>query len=118
MGVAQGYSKIATSGSVLIYDTGDTINSYLGEPTTNVVNTNGQNFNPLDLYTWVTNGATSFWSRDTTIAKSPVGGIPVKEVSVGTDSYSSTYNTAPYTLGAASQGQTWTVSVLIHASYY
>jgi hypothetical protein len=35
MAVEAGYSKIATSGSVFIYDTGDTINSYVGEPTTN-----------------------------------------------------------------------------------
>jgi hypothetical protein len=37
MAVEAGYSKIATSGSVFIYDTGDTINSYAGEPTTNYV---------------------------------------------------------------------------------
>jgi hypothetical protein len=36
MAVANGYGKVATSGSVFMYDTGDTINSYLGEPTTNV----------------------------------------------------------------------------------
>jgi hypothetical protein len=41
MAVEAGYSKIATSGSVFIYDTGDTINSYLGKPTTNFY-TNGQ----------------------------------------------------------------------------
>jgi hypothetical protein len=37
MAVEAGYSKIATSGSVFIYDTGDTINSYQGEPTTNLL---------------------------------------------------------------------------------
>jgi hypothetical protein len=37
MAVEAGYSKIATSGSVFIYDTGDTINSYIGEPTTNLL---------------------------------------------------------------------------------
>jgi hypothetical protein len=37
MAVEAGYSKIATSGSVFIYDTGDTINSYAGEPTTNLL---------------------------------------------------------------------------------
>ena len=35
MAVAQGYGKTVTSGSVFAYDTGDTINSYIGEPTTN-----------------------------------------------------------------------------------
>lgn len=36
MAVAQGYGKTVTSGSVFAYDTGDTVNSYRGEPTTNV----------------------------------------------------------------------------------
>jgi len=40
MGVEQGYSKIATSGLVFAYDTGDTVNSYIGEPTTNLANFN------------------------------------------------------------------------------
>ena len=35
MAVAQGYGKTATSGSVFAYDTGDTVNSYKGKPTTN-----------------------------------------------------------------------------------
>jgi hypothetical protein len=35
MAVETGYSKIATSGSVFIYDTGDTFNSYLGIPVVN-----------------------------------------------------------------------------------
>jgi hypothetical protein len=37
MGAAQGYGKIVTSGLVFAYDTGDTRNSYKGEPTTNIV---------------------------------------------------------------------------------
>jgi len=36
MAVAQGYGKTVTSGSVFAYDTGDTRNSYIGEPTTNL----------------------------------------------------------------------------------
>jgi hypothetical protein len=36
MAVANGYGKVVTSGSVFMYDTGDTINSYIGEPTTNI----------------------------------------------------------------------------------
>lgn len=36
MAVANGFGKVVTSGSVFMYDTGDTVNSYLGEPTTNV----------------------------------------------------------------------------------
>jgi hypothetical protein len=89
---------------------GDTSNSYRGQPTTNTVGTLNS-FNPLDLYTWASSGNTSTWSRDTTIFPSPVNGIPLKEVSSGTDSYSSTYNNPGNNISAASSGQTWTVSV-------
>jgi len=106
---------IDNTGLVFAYDQSNTVRSYLGEPTTNVVNTNGQNFNPLDLYTWASSGNTSTWSRDTAAEPSPVGGIPLKEVSSGTDSYSSTYNNLTNSLGAASAGQTWTVSVYAKA---
>ena len=37
MATAQGYGKIVTSGSVFAYDVGDTRNSYIGEPTVNLV---------------------------------------------------------------------------------
>ena len=37
MAVGTGYSKVATNGLVFAYDTGDTYNSYLGRPTTNVL---------------------------------------------------------------------------------
>jgi hypothetical protein len=36
MAVANGFGKVVTSGSVFMYDTGDTVNSYRGEPTTNI----------------------------------------------------------------------------------
>ena len=39
MAASQGYGKIVTSGSVFAYDVADTINSYIGEPTTNLANT-------------------------------------------------------------------------------
>lgn len=117
MAVAQGYNITSSPNNLMFaYDTGDTVNSYLGEPTTNVVNTNGQGFNPLDLYTWASSGNTSTWSRDPSSELSPVGGIPLKEVSFGTDSYSGTYNSSMWSLGAASAGQTWTVSVYAKAA--
>lgn len=37
MAVANGFGKVVTSGSVFMYDTGDTVNSYIGEPTTNYI---------------------------------------------------------------------------------
>lgn len=106
--------KTTTDGIVFMYDTGDTDNSYKGEPTTNTIGSTI--FNPLDLYTWATSGNTSAWSRDTSTSISPVGGIPLKEISSGTDSYSNTYNNSYYNLGAASAGQTWTVSVYARAA--
>jgi len=102
--------KTSADGLVFNYDTGNTVRSYLGEPTTNTV---GQlnSFSALDLYTWASSGNTSTWSRDTTAPLSPVKGIPLKEISSGTDSYSSTYNNTVNNISAASSGQTWTVSV-------
>ena len=44
MAVANGFGKVVTSGSVFMYDTGDTVNSYLGEPTTNLYTTLGFGF--------------------------------------------------------------------------
>lgn len=37
MAVGTGYSKVASNGLVFAYDTGDTYNSYLGRPTTNLL---------------------------------------------------------------------------------
>ena len=37
MAVRHGYGKVATDGLVFAYDTGDTRNSYKGEPTTNII---------------------------------------------------------------------------------
>lgn len=37
MAVGTGYSKVATNGLVFAYDTGDTYNSYLGRPTSNIL---------------------------------------------------------------------------------
>jgi hypothetical protein len=109
MPTSAGPNLLGESNLIFAYDTGDIKNSYKGEPTTNGVGAlNG--YNPLDLYTWAPNGNTSTWTRDTSIT-SPLGGIPLKEVSSGTDSYSDTYNSSTDNIIAASSGQTWTVSV-------
>jgi hypothetical protein len=110
MPTSVGPNPSADSNIVFSYDVGDTSNSYIGEPTTNTVG-NLNSYNPLDLYTWASTGNTSTWSRDTTIFPSPVNGIPLKELSFGTDSYSDTYNTTQDNISAASSGQTWTISV-------
>jgi hypothetical protein len=110
MPTSVGPNPALDSNIIFSYDVGDTSNSYRGEPTTNTVG-NLNSFNPLDLYTWASSGNTSTWSRDTTIFPSPVNGIPLKEVSSGTDSYSSTYNNFGNNISAASSGQTWTISI-------
>lgn len=48
MAVAQGFSKITTSGSVFMYDTADGVNSFKGKPTTNILQgvTPGQSTSP------------------------------------------------------------------------
>jgi len=110
MPTSSGPNTAAESNIIFSYDVGDTSNSYRGQPTTNAVG-NLNSFNPLDLYTWASSGNTSTWSRDTTAMLSPVKGIPLKEISSGTDSYSSTYNNPGNNISAASSGQIWTVSV-------
>jgi hypothetical protein len=37
MGISTGYGRVVTSGSVFAFDTADVINSYKGEPTTNLI---------------------------------------------------------------------------------
>lgn len=101
-------------GLLFHYDIANT-KSFRGEPTINVVNSINGSFNPLDLYTWATGGNTSMWSRDYT-QKSPVGGIALKEISYGTDSYSQTYNNSVNNLTSATVGQTWTASVYVKAA--
>lgn len=116
MPTAAGPNTKGQENLVFGYDLGDTKNSFKGEPTVNVFNSNGEGFDPLDLYTWATSGHTSTWSRDTTVERSPVGGIPLKEVSSGTDSYSGTYGSGKWNLSSASIGQTWTVTVYAKAT--
>ena len=50
MAVANGFGKTVTSGSVFMYDTGDTVNSYIGEPTTNLISSTGIDMSELSTY--------------------------------------------------------------------
>lgn len=50
MAVANAYGKVATSGSVFMYDTGDTFNSYKGQPGTNITTGAGRNWNGYNRY--------------------------------------------------------------------
>lgn len=55
MAVANGYGKTVTSGSVFMYDTGDIINSYKGQPGTNITTGAGRNYNGYSRTTYETN---------------------------------------------------------------
>ena len=70
MAASTGYSKVATSGLVFAYDTGDTYNSYKGEPTTNY-----WNGNQFSIYN---DGATNI--RNSTDVAPPVPGYEVVKV--------------------------------------
>ena len=70
MAVAQGYGKTVTSGSVFAYDTGDTVNSYIGEPTVNLLPSPELNGYPTYGNYWYTyntnqycgnNGCGAYW---------------------------------------------------------
>lgn len=113
MAVINGSNNI-DGGLVLHFDAANS-RSFRGEPTVNSFKSINSAFNPLDLYTWSTNGSTSTWSRNY-LEKSPVNGIALKEISYGTDSYSGTYNNSSNNLTLASVGQTWTASVYVKAS--
>ena len=52
MAVANGYGKVATSGSVFMYDTGDNFNSYKGQPGTNITTGVGRNYNGYNKITY------------------------------------------------------------------
>ena len=73
MAVANGFGKVVTSGSVFMYDTGDTINSYIGEPTVNLLYSVGA--------TNLINGGGDIYGRCT---KTDLGGGKYRFVNNGT----------------------------------
>jgi hypothetical protein len=75
MAVANGYGKTTTSGSVFMYDTGDVINSYRGEPTTNLINPNN-----INIYTWWTRNVATIVQLSETYK-----GQPIYRVSISID---------------------------------
>jgi hypothetical protein len=52
MAVANGYGKVVTSGSAFMYDTGDTFNSYKGQPGTNITTGVNRNYNGYNKITY------------------------------------------------------------------
>ena len=77
MAVANGFGKVVTSGSVFMYDTGDTLNSYRGEPTTNLL-TYSTNFSAGPWYGYC--GNSSNITPNTTEVVDPFGGFNATKV--------------------------------------
>jgi hypothetical protein len=73
MAVAQGYGKTVTSGSVFAFDVADTRNSYIGEPTTNVL----YSYDPflVSQITWTNSGEWTVNSNETDIEKPTIPGV-------------------------------------------
>lgn len=70
---------------------------------------------PLDLYSWITGGYQQSISRETGFT-SPAGGYPLKIITSGTSSYTSSYNNTSWSFSTASSGDTWTVSFWVKGS--
>jgi hypothetical protein len=99
-------NKLVSNGLVLNLDAGNKLSI-----------TQNRFSNPTDIFAWC--GSTGHnnvtVSRDTSIS-SPVGSSPLKFVPTGNDSHIGTYNSAPWNIEPAFNGQTWTVSVYAKAS--
>lgn len=77
MGIAQGYGRAAGSnGLVFAYDTGDTRNSYIGEPTTNLINPAS-----LNIYSWWTRAVQTL----ETLPNETYYGMPIYRLSLSLD---------------------------------
>jgi hypothetical protein len=87
MAVGQGYSKTATNGLVFAYDTGDTRNSFLGRPTTNLMEGYGlSNYNNVGGSVTTTLSQTSDSYRGTPVwiqTLTPLDGSGVSWLSNG-----------------------------------
>lgn len=72
--------------------------------------------NATDIFAWSgSSGANCTISRDTTMTRK-YGSIPLKMAVTGNDPYTITYNSSPWNLAPAANGQTWTITVYVKAS--
>lgn len=107
----QGAYRKIDDGLVLQLDVAN-VKSFKGEPTINKFGSLN-NFDPLDLYTWVQRGYQMTISRDLTI-NTPLGGKALKIITYGNSAYGYSYNNI-YNISSASAGQTWTWSYYFKA---
>lgn len=64
----------AETGLVFAYDTGNTITSYIGEPTTNIAYAVNNNLNSNSNW-WVNGGNATFNDNDTSISKPSIPNV-------------------------------------------
>jgi hypothetical protein len=67
MAIEHGFGASVTNGLTFAYDTIDTVNSYLGEPTTNLINPNNVN-----IYSWWTRNVASIVQLSETYKGQPI----------------------------------------------
>jgi hypothetical protein len=77
--------------------------------------------NPIDMFAWNNNAfkQNCTLTRDTAVADSPYGGVPMRMNVIGTDPHIGTYSTntgGPWNIASAANGQTWRISVLAKAN--
>lgn len=77
MAVSQGFGKTTTSGTIFTFDVGDVVNSYKGEPTTNLSYNNGQTDSQYlaSTITWVNAGSWTQNTNETDVAKPVILGF-------------------------------------------
>jgi hypothetical protein len=104
MAVANGYGKVVTSGSVFMYDTGDTVNSYIGEPTTNYQWNSGYEVTP-----WTVGGINTDVTN--TVDQGPIKGAKTwKFQKTGTSNQWNGWESSYGGIWSGNSGDIWTTS--------
>jgi hypothetical protein len=104
MAVANGFGKVATSGLVFMYDTGDTINSYIGEPTTNYQWNGGSEVTP-----WTVGGINTDVTN--TVNQGPIKGAKTwKFQKTGTSNQWNGWESSYGGIWSGNSGDIWTTS--------
>jgi len=104
MAVANGYGKTVTSGSIFMYDVGDTINSYIGEPTTNYQWNSGYEVTP-----WTVGGTNTDVTN--TVNQGPIKGAKTwKFEKTGTSNQWNGWESSYGGIWTGTAGDIWTTS--------
>jgi hypothetical protein len=102
MGIAQGYGRAAGSNALVFgYDAGDTRNSYIGEPTTNLINPAS-----LGIYSWWTRAVQTL----ETLPNETYYGMPIYRLSLSLD----TDEQRDYARSSGGAGTAWYAQYLTY----